>query len=215
MGGDVGRNDVPDGLDRDRVQEVVAAGAPGEKPAEVEGDRQPCPHLAHLGHQGRLPEEHRPWPGERRQPAVAGEQPAALGAGGGGEHGVGDSPREDGVEPGKTEPPGECSEHRVAGEADLVHGPILLWYDHPGWSPHPQSQEVLMVLDEALREQLAQQDPEFRRLLEEHRSRDRRLKELSGKGWLTSEEEQEEKRLKKEKLQLKDQMEALLRRRAS
>lgn len=72
-----------------------------------------------------------------------------------------------------------------------------------------------MVLDEALREQLAQQDPEFRRLLEEHRSRDRRLKELSGKGWLTSEEEQEEKRLKKEKLQLKDQMEALLRRRAS
>jgi uncharacterized protein YdcH (DUF465 family) len=72
-----------------------------------------------------------------------------------------------------------------------------------------------MVLDEALRERLAQQDPEFRRLLEEHRSRDRRLKELSGKGWLTSEEEQEEKRLKKEKLQLKDQMEALLRRRAS
>lgn len=72
-----------------------------------------------------------------------------------------------------------------------------------------------MVRDEALREQLAQQDPEFRRLLEEHRSRDRRLRELSGKGWLTSEEEQEEKRLKREKLQLKDQMEALLRRRAS
>ncbi|MEW6338080.1 MAG: YdcH family protein [Acidobacteriota bacterium] len=72
-----------------------------------------------------------------------------------------------------------------------------------------------MVLDEALREQLAQQDPEFRHLLEEHRARDRRLKELSGKGWLTGEEEQEEKRLKKEKLQLKDQMEALLRRRAS
>lgn len=61
------------------------------------------------------------------------------------------------------------------------------------------------------REELALQDPEYRRLLEEHRSRDRRLAELARKGWLTAEEEQEEKRLKKEKLRLKDQMEALLR----
>ncbi|NWG00955.1 MAG: YdcH family protein [Thermoanaerobaculaceae bacterium] len=61
------------------------------------------------------------------------------------------------------------------------------------------------------REELAQQDPEYRRLLEEHRARDRRLGELARKGWLTAEEEQEEKRLKKEKLRLKDQMEALLR----
>jgi uncharacterized protein YdcH (DUF465 family) len=37
------------------------------------------------------------------------------------------------------------------------------------------------------------------------------LEELARKGWLTTEEEQEEKRLKKEKLQLKDQMEARLR----
>ncbi len=61
------------------------------------------------------------------------------------------------------------------------------------------------------REELALQDPEYRRLLEEHRSRDRRLEELARKGWLTADEEQEEKRLKKEKLRLKDQMEALLR----
>ena len=66
-----------------------------------------------------------------------------------------------------------------------------------------------------LREQLEQQNPEFRRLLEEHQSRDTRLKELAQKGWLTSEEEQEEKRLKKEKLQLKDKMESMLRLRAS
>lgn len=72
-----------------------------------------------------------------------------------------------------------------------------------------------MVSNEQLREQLAHQDPEYRRLLDEHRARESRLKELSAKGWLTMEEEQEEKRLKKEKLQLKDQMEALLRQRAS
>ncbi len=72
-----------------------------------------------------------------------------------------------------------------------------------------------MSSTQELREQLEQHDPEYRRLVEAHRARERRLKELAGKGWLTSEEEQEEKRLKKEKLQLKDQMEALLRRRAS
>jgi uncharacterized protein YdcH (DUF465 family) len=65
-----------------------------------------------------------------------------------------------------------------------------------------------------LREQLAQTDPEYRTLVEEHRARERRLEELKAKGWLTTEEEQEEKKLKKEKLRLKDQMEALLRKRA-
>ncbi len=63
-----------------------------------------------------------------------------------------------------------------------------------------------------LRDQLAEQDPEYRRLVEEHRKRVQRLEELNRKGWLTSEEEQEEKKLKKEKLQLKDKMEARLRR---
>jgi uncharacterized protein YdcH (DUF465 family) len=68
-----------------------------------------------------------------------------------------------------------------------------------------------MTPSQELREQLADQDPEYRRLLEEHRKRVTRLEELTRKGWLTTEEEQEEKRLKKEKLQLKDQMEARLR----
>jgi uncharacterized protein YdcH (DUF465 family) len=66
-----------------------------------------------------------------------------------------------------------------------------------------------------LREQLAQTDPEYRKLVEEHRARERRLDELKAKGWLTTDEEQEEKRLKKEKLRLKDRMEALLRKHAS
>jgi uncharacterized protein YdcH (DUF465 family) len=66
-----------------------------------------------------------------------------------------------------------------------------------------------------LREELAQTDPEYKKLLEEHRVRERRLDELKAKGWLTTEEEQEEKMLKKEKLRLKDRMEALLRKHAS
>jgi uncharacterized protein YdcH (DUF465 family) len=68
-----------------------------------------------------------------------------------------------------------------------------------------------MTSSQDLRTQLAEQDPEFRRLLEEHRAREQRLQELARKGWLSTEEEQEEKRLKKEKLQLKDQMEARVR----
>lgn len=68
---------------------------------------------------------------------------------------------------------------------------------------------------EQRREELAQQDPEFQRLQEQHQDRERRLRELADKGWLTDDEEQEEKRLKKEKLRLKDQMESLLRRRSA
>ncbi len=69
-----------------------------------------------------------------------------------------------------------------------------------------------MTSSQELRDQMAEHDPEYRRLLEEHRKRVKRLEELTRKGWLTNEEEQEEKKLKKEKLQLKDQMEARLRR---
>ena len=69
-----------------------------------------------------------------------------------------------------------------------------------------------MSSQQDVRLQLADRDPEFRRLLDEHRARESRLAELEQKGWLTSDEEQEEKRLKKEKLRLKDQMESLVRR---
>jgi uncharacterized protein YdcH (DUF465 family) len=58
------------------------------------------------------------------------------------------------------------------------------------------------------RAQLAQSDPEYRKLFQEHQARERRLEELRQKGWLTGEEEQEIKRLKKEKLRFKDQMES-------
>jgi uncharacterized protein YdcH (DUF465 family) len=75
--------------------------------------------------------------------------------------------------------------------------------------------EVCMTVTSNLREQLAEHDPEYRQLLEEHQARDRRLQELRGKGWLTTEEEQEAKRLKKEKLSLKDKMEAHIRKKSA
>ena len=58
--------------------------------------------------------------------------------------------------------------------------------------------EIQQVLSEA--------DPEFRQLAEEHRKCDTRLSELTSKQDITSDEEIEEKLLKKRKLRLKDQM---------
>jgi uncharacterized protein YdcH (DUF465 family) len=54
-------------------------------------------------------------------------------------------------------------------------------------------------------------DPEYQRLHDEHRDHEARLQALSTKGRLSEEEELEEKRLKKEKLLLKDRMEAIAR----
>lgn len=72
-----------------------------------------------------------------------------------------------------------------------------------------------MSANQDARELLAQQDPIFRQMLDEHRAHEHRLHELNEKGWLTAEEEQEEKLLKKEKLKLKDKMAARMRERQS
>jgi uncharacterized protein YdcH (DUF465 family) len=63
------------------------------------------------------------------------------------------------------------------------------------------------------REELSVADPEFRRLHEEHRHHEERLQLLAAKPRLSEDEEIEEKRLKKEKLLLKDRMEAIARHR--
>jgi len=55
------------------------------------------------------------------------------------------------------------------------------------------------------------QDPEYRRLHDEHRSHEERLQVLAAKSRLSGDEEIEEKRLKKEKLLLKDRMEEIVR----
>ena len=53
--------------------------------------------------------------------------------------------------------------------------------------------------------------PAIEELRLQHQDHERRLEELKAKPWLTPEEEMEEKRLKKLKLHLKDQMERLRR----
>ena len=51
----------------------------------------------------------------------------------------------------------------------------------------------------------------FKDLQTQHQDHEKRLEELKQKAWLTPDEEIEEKRLKKLKLRLKDQMESLRR----
>lgn len=57
-----------------------------------------------------------------------------------------------------------------------------------------------------IQQRLSEADPEFRQLAEEHRQCENRLTELTSKSDITTEEEIEEKLLKKRKLRLKDQM---------
>jgi uncharacterized protein YdcH (DUF465 family) len=64
---------------------------------------------------------------------------------------------------------------------------------------------------EDLRRELAEQNPEFRRLMAEHASYDSRLEELQGKAVLEDAERVETINLKKQKLQVKDRMERMLR----
>ena len=58
---------------------------------------------------------------------------------------------------------------------------------------------------------LSNEDEEFRNWLEEHHACESRLSELASKSQVTTEQEIEEKTLKKRKLHLKDQMAAKIR----
>ena len=53
---------------------------------------------------------------------------------------------------------------------------------------------------------LSTEDPEFRQWVEEHHECEHRLNELTAKKEISTDEELEEKTLKKRKLHLKDQM---------
>lgn len=63
---------------------------------------------------------------------------------------------------------------------------------------------------EELKAHLMQTDEEFRRLADEHHRYHEQLEALEAKSRLTPEEEVEEHRLKKVKLQLKDQMNRII-----
>jgi len=64
---------------------------------------------------------------------------------------------------------------------------------------------------EEVKELLARENDEFRRLQEKHRSFEERLTALNGKIFLSDQEKLETTKLKKEKLLLKDRMAAIAR----
>ena len=68
-----------------------------------------------------------------------------------------------------------------------------------------------MASHEKAREELLETDEAFRRLYEQHQSRERRLLEINDSPRSAEDEEQVVKGLKVEKLHLKDRMEAMIR----
>jgi uncharacterized protein YdcH (DUF465 family) len=78
------------------------------------------------------------------------------------------------------------------------------------WQPHKGDRSLMENTQEELKTYLMQSDEEFRRLVDEHAQYHHQLEALEAKSHLTPEEEVEEHRLKKVKLQLKDQMNEII-----
>ena len=66
-------------------------------------------------------------------------------------------------------------------------------------------------LEESLKQELLAESEEFRNLHEHHQALERRLEQLRDGELLSESDELEEKRIKREKLFLKDRMEAMIR----
>jgi len=69
------------------------------------------------------------------------------------------------------------------------------------------------VQSQGLKEELLRTDEEFHQLVAKHHELEDRLHELTAKHYLSEPEQLEEVNLKKRKLQLKDRMEHIIRRR--
>jgi uncharacterized protein YdcH (DUF465 family) len=67
-----------------------------------------------------------------------------------------------------------------------------------------------MMKEEEIKDQLMSSNPEFRRMVEEHRDYEGRLKALHNRHHMTEQEHLEEVQLKKKKLHLKDQMNSMI-----
>jgi len=84
---------------------------------------------------------------------------------------------------------------------------------HPtdsAWKAHKGDKNLMENTQEELKAHLMKTDEEFRRLVEQHAQYHKQLEALEAKPRLTPEEEMEEHRLKKMKLRIKDQMNAIL-----
>jgi uncharacterized protein YdcH (DUF465 family) len=68
----------------------------------------------------------------------------------------------------------------------------------------------MMMKEEEIKEHLISSNPEFRRLVEEHKQYEGRLEELHNRHHMTDHDHLEEIRLKKKKLHLKDRMNAMI-----
>jgi uncharacterized protein YdcH (DUF465 family) len=68
----------------------------------------------------------------------------------------------------------------------------------------------MMMKEEEIKEHLMSADPEFRRLVEEHKLYEGQLHELHTRHHMTEQDQIEETRLKKKKLHLKDQMNSII-----
>ena len=64
---------------------------------------------------------------------------------------------------------------------------------------------------DAMKQQLLESNDEFRQLATQHHDLDERIHNLATRSYLSEPEQIEEVKLKKRKLQLKDQMESMLR----
>ena len=68
----------------------------------------------------------------------------------------------------------------------------------------------MMMKEEEIKEHLMSANPEFRRLVDEHKQYEGRLEELHNRHHMTDQDHLEEVQLKKKKLHLKDQMNSLI-----
>ena len=67
-----------------------------------------------------------------------------------------------------------------------------------------------MMKEEEIKEQLMSSSADFRRLVEEHHQYEGKLREINSRQHLSDQDHLEEVRLKKKKLQLKDQMNSMI-----
>jgi uncharacterized protein YdcH (DUF465 family) len=71
-------------------------------------------------------------------------------------------------------------------------------------------ENAMMMKEEEIKEHLMSENPEFRRLADEHSQFEAKLGELLNRHHMTDQERLEEVTLKKRKLQLKDQMNSMI-----
>src|SRR5260370_24144909 len=81
---------------------------------------------------------------------------------------------------------------------------------YSAWLPHKGDRTLMENTQDEIKAHLIEADEEFRRLADQHAQYHRQLEALEAKQRLTPEEEMEEHRLKKLKLRLKDQRNAII-----